>query len=239
MGNHRLESAGSRADDASQHAAEATASRSTGLRALTLRDWPVSTRLSAVIVLALLMGLVFGGRQVVSATDSAREFGRVSQLAVLGQQVTRLVQALEDERDQTAGASPLTQASGLNSAYSATDAAAAKVLSLAAGIGGSFPANIQARVATVVSDIKDLPGLRTTAQASQSAVAVIGVYVRPVTDMIALDDQIGRVRRTPAWSMTSRRSTRCPWPRTRQRSSARCYSTCSFTMSSPTTSSRR
>ena len=192
MGNHRLESAGSRADDASQHAAEATASRSTGPRALTLRDWPVSTRLSAVIVLALLMGLVFGGRQVVSATDSAREFGRVSQLAALGQQVTRLVQALEDERDQTAGAAPLTQASGLNSAYSATDAAAAKVLSLAAGIGGSFPANIQARVATVVSDIKDLPGLRTTAQASQSAVAVIGVYVRPVTDMIALDDQIGQ-----------------------------------------------
>ena len=192
MGNHRLESAGSHADDASQHATEATASRSTGPRVLTLRDWPVSTRLSALIILALLMGLVFGGRQVVSATNSADEFGRVSQLAVLGQQVTRLVQALEDERDQTAGIAPLTQTSGLNGVYSATDAAAAKVLSLAAGIGGSFPANIQARVATVVSDIKDLPGLRTTAQASQSAVAVIGVYAPAVTDMIALDDQIGQ-----------------------------------------------
>ncbi len=192
MGNHRLESAGSHADDASQHATEATASRSAGPRALTLRDWPVSTRLSAVIILALLMGLVFGGRQVVSATDSAGEFGRVSQLAELGQQVTRLVQALEDERDQTAGPAPLTQSSGLNGAYSATDAAAAKVLSLAAGVGGSFPANIQSRVATVVSDIKDLPGLRTTAQASQSAVAVIGVYAPAVTDMIALDDQIGQ-----------------------------------------------
>jgi signal transduction histidine kinase len=116
----------------------------------------------------------------------------VSQLAILGQQVTGLVQALEDERDQTAGIAPLTQASGLNSVYSATDAAAARVQSLAARIGGSFPANIQARVATVVADIKDLPGLRTTAQASQSAVAVIGAYARPITDMTALDDQIGQ-----------------------------------------------
>ncbi len=192
MGNHRVAGAGSRPGDASEDVTEATAIHSTGPRVLALRDWPVSTRLIAVIVLALLIGLVFGGRQVVSAVGSANEFGRVSQLAVLGQQVTGLVQALEDERDQTAGIAPLTQASGLNSAYRATDAAAARVQALAAGIGGGFPANIRARVATVVSDIKDLQDLRTTAQASQSAVAVDGAYVRPITDMIALDDQIGQ-----------------------------------------------
>ena len=192
MGNHRLAGDESRASHASHSATEATASQSTGPRMLTLRDWPVSTRLVAVIILALLIGLISGVRQVVSAVRSADEFGRVSQLAILGQQVTGLVQALEDERDQTAGIAPLTQASGLNSAYRATDAAAARVLSLAAGIGGSFPANIQTRVVTVVSDIKDLQDLRTTAQASQSAVAVDGAYVRPITDMIALDDQIGQ-----------------------------------------------
>jgi signal transduction histidine kinase len=192
MGNHRVAGAGSPAGDASEDATEATATRSTGPRVLTLGDWPVSTRLIAVIVLALLIGLVFGGRQVVSAVGSANEFGRVSQLAILGRQVSGLVQALENERDQTAGIAPLTQASGLKSVYSATDAAAARVQSLAAGIGGGFPANIRTRVATVVSDIKDLQDLRTTAQASQSAVAVDGAYVRPITDMIALDDQIGQ-----------------------------------------------
>ncbi len=192
MGNHRLEGAGSHAGDASQYATEATASHLTGPHALTLRNWPVSTRLIAVIILALLIGLVFGGRQIVSAVGSADEFGRVSQLAILGQQVTGLVQALEDERDRTAGIAPLTRASGLKGAYNATDAAAARVQSPAARIGGSFPANIQTRVATVVSDLKDLQDLRTTAQASQSAVAVIGAYVRPITDMIALDDQIGQ-----------------------------------------------
>src|SRR6204780_4400488 len=203
MGNHRVARAGPRADGADQYATEAKAPHFqyateakaphfTGARRLTLQNWPVSTRLIAVIILALLMGLVFGGLQVGSAADSADEFGRVSQLAILGQQVADLVQALETERDQTAGIAPLTQTSSLNGAYRATGVAAARVQALAAGIGGSYPANIQARVATVISDIQDLPGLRITAQASQSALAVIGAYARPITDMIALDEQIGQ-----------------------------------------------
>jgi signal transduction histidine kinase len=76
--------------------------------------------------------------------------------------------------------------------YSATDAAAAKVQSLAAGVGGGFPANIQARVASVVSDITHLQALRISAQASQIALAVIAAYAAPITDMIALNDQIAQ-----------------------------------------------
>ena len=122
-----------------------------------MRNWPVSWRLIAVIVVALVMGLVFGGLRVSAAADSAAGFGRVSQLANLGQQVTGLVQALEDERDETTGvipaSSPKAAAAAVQPWYNATDAAAARVRALAAGIGGSFPANIQASVATVLSVI--------------------------------------------------------------------------------------
>ena len=194
MGNHRAAGAVPRAGNADQHAAEPATSRFISPGALTLRNWPVSTRLIAVIVLALLMGLIFGGLRVASAADSAAEFGRVSQLAALGQQVTGLVQALEDERDQTTGLLPVANPipKNLSSAYNATDAAAAKVQSLAAGIGGSFPANIQSRVAAVVSEITNLKALRTPAQASQSALAVIAGYAAPINNLIALDDQIAQ-----------------------------------------------
>ena len=78
MGNHRVARAGPRADGADQYATEAKAPHFqyateakaphfTGPRRLTLQNWPVSTRLIAVIILALLMGLVFGGLQVGSA----------------------------------------------------------------------------------------------------------------------------------------------------------------------------
>jgi len=157
-----------------------------------LRNWPVSRRLIAVIVLALVMGLVFGGLRVVSAADSAAQFGRVAQLANLGQQVTGLVQALQDERDETTGRLPISSPKELQHWYNSTDAAAAKVRSLAAGIGSSFPANIRSRAAAVVSVITNLRALRSTARASQSALAVIADYAAPIGDMIFLTDQIAQ-----------------------------------------------
>ena len=192
MGNHGAASARVRADKTSQHASDPTAVEFSGSRTPSLRNWPVSWRLIAVIVIALLMGLVFGGLRVAAAADSASEFGGVSQLADLGQQVTGLIQALEDERDRTAGLLPITNASDLQSSYSASNAAAAKVENLAAGIGGSFPPNIQSRVATVVSDIRNIDKLRDIAQSSQSVLSVITAYAPPISDMISLNDQIAQ-----------------------------------------------
>ena len=70
----------------------------------------------------------------------------------------------------------------------------ARVQALATGIGGSFPANIQASVATVRSVItpSGLSALRSTAQASQDALAVIADYAAPIGDMITLNDQIAQ-----------------------------------------------
>jgi len=192
MGSHGVASARLRSGKTSQHAGEPAASQVRNPRGRTLRDWPVSWRLVAVIVLALIMGLVFGGLRVASAAGSAAEFGRVSQLASLGQQVTGLVQALQDERDETTGVSSGGNVDTLKTWYQATDAAAAKVRALAAGVGGSFPANIQASVATVVSEINDLGELRKTAQASQDALAVIANYAPPISDMITLNDLIAQ-----------------------------------------------
>src|SRR5215472_13606688 len=166
--------------------------RTVSRRRPTLRDWPVSRRLIAVIVLALVMGLVFGGLRVASAADNAAQYGRVAQLANLGQQVTVLVQALQDERDETTGLLPLTNPQDLQHWYNATNAVAAKVRVLAAGIGGSYPANIRSRVAAVVSVIRDLKSLRSTAQASQSALAVIAAYAAPIGNMIFLTDLIAQ-----------------------------------------------
>jgi signal transduction histidine kinase len=149
-------------------------------------------RLIAVIVLALVMGLVFGGLRVASAAGSAAEFGRVSQLANLGQQVTVLVQALEDERDETTGVISGGNFDTLTSSYRTTNVAAARVRALAAGVGGSFPANIQASVATVVSVTNNLGELRKTAKASQDALAVIANYAAPISDMITMNDQIAQ-----------------------------------------------
>ena len=194
MGNHGMVSAKPRSADSDKRAEKSAVFHVPSSRALILRNWPVSWRLIAVIVLALVMGLVFGGLRVSSAADSAAGFGRVSQLASLGQQVTVLVQGLEDERDQTTGVISGGSTEVLNPWYNATNAAAVRVQALAAGVGGSFPANIQASVAAVRSVItpSGLKSLRSTAQASQDALAVIADYEAPIGDMITLNDQIAQ-----------------------------------------------
>ena len=194
MGNHGVVSGKLGAGHVVNRAKKSTGFHFPSSRAaLALQNWPVSRRLIAVIVMALIMGLVFGGLRVAAAADQAAQFGRVSQLANLGQQVTGLVQALQDERDETTGIIPSTTAArALQQWYSATDAAAARVRGPAAAVGGSFPANIQTRVATVLSVINHLGQLRSTAQASQSALAVIADYSGPISDMLLLNAQIAQ-----------------------------------------------
>ncbi len=193
MGNHGVAGPRPRAAKTNEHAREPSTDPAKAARVPTLRNWPVSWRLIAVIVLALVMGLVFGGLRIDAAVDNAAEFGRVSTMAGLGQQITGLVQALENERDETALALPITSAKGLQPLqpyYQATNAAAARVATLAAGIGGSFPANIQSRVATVLSEIRNLSATRGIAQVSQQVLALIQAYATPIDDLITLNDQI-------------------------------------------------
>jgi signal transduction histidine kinase len=201
MGNHGVAGARPRAAKTNEQAKQPSIGSPPGARIPTLRNWPVSWRLIAVIVLALGMGLVFGGLRVSAAADNADEFSRVATLADLGQQVTGLIQALENERDKTALTLPITSAQDLQPLqpwYQATNAAAAKVKTLAAGVGDSFPANIQSRVTTVLSEIKNLSTLRGTAQISQSVLALVYAYSTPINDLITLNDQIDQGTSDPS-----------------------------------------
>lgn len=191
---------------------------------LALRNWPVSRRLVVVIVMAAVTGLVFGGLRVASAVETENSFARTTQLAVLGEQVTALAQAMETERDMSAavladdrviaaataanesntvlkrlkeGAAPDMGAEA--SAQAATDAAATRTLSLAEQIGAQFPANTQARAATVVSQIGLIPALRSqlTGQAPSAAVEA---YSEAIADLFNLNDEITSGSGDPALS---------------------------------------
>jgi signal transduction histidine kinase len=198
MGNHEGANARLRASDASRPDKASTFFNLLNAHAFTLRNWPVSWRLFAVFMLTLAMGLVFGGLRVSAAVDSAAQFSRVSQLASLGQQVTGLMQALEAERDETCRSLPVRNPGPLQRWYDATDAAATKVQALASGIGGSFPADIKAKVAAVHSAITGLGQRRDAAQTSTSALFVIADYTTPINAIMALNGQIAQGTDDPA-----------------------------------------
>src|ERR1700722_4189374 len=199
MGTHGAASVRSRALPAGGRPVESNrVDRSARRPILDVSGWPVARRFFAVIVAALLMGVVFGGLWVASAEGNASQYSRVSKLAALNRTLIVCVNALQNERDEALLLSPtITSASEQNAKMApltaTTDADAAAVQQAAAGVG-SLPANIQSDVAEVLADIT--PAKRTqlhlNVSSAQDDIAIIDSYGATISDMITLSDQVGQ-----------------------------------------------
>ena len=125
-------------------------------------------------------------------------FGRSAQLAALGQQVTGLAQAMEDERDLTAsfiaGGRPAAHRPALQRQFAVTDAWAQRVGTRMREVGRAFPAQTQTDAVAVVARIADLRNLRSYAAAGNcpSALAVITNYSLALADLFTFDDAIAQ-----------------------------------------------
>jgi len=176
-----------------------------------LRNWPATRRLVAVIAVGITGALAVGGLQVSSAVSAAAGYTRTTQLAVLGGQVTALVQALENERDLTAGfdaaagqdvastpagskpvvytkAQLATYQVAIDRAYQSTDAISARVSAAAARIGGSFPAVTQSSARDLTGIVANIAGLRSAA-VSQASAGTIETYEETIADLFAINDE--------------------------------------------------
>jgi signal transduction histidine kinase len=184
---------------------------------LSLSNWLVSWRLSAVIVVAVVPGMVFGGLRTTDAIETAAVFARTTQLAFLGEEATTLAQAMENERDLTAAmcaASPggrcptagervnrtaQSLQADIRRAQAATNVAAGRVQTLAARIGSPFPSGTQAKAAGVVAMIGSLGSLRTRG-VTQPPQAVIVAYTEAIASLFALNDEIASASGDPVLS---------------------------------------
>jgi signal transduction histidine kinase len=191
---------------------------------LALRNWPVAWRLFAVIVLAAVMGLIFGGLQVSAAVGQASHYASVTKLALLGQRGVALATVLEEERAETAmglGASNGTSqalpkelsawygppASGglSDSTMGSTGQVADAFNQAAAGIDSSYPANVRAQLATVQQDVINfLPEMRSEAWSAATAAPAGGelgpvvFYSLALASIFQLDDTIALSSGDPA-----------------------------------------
>jgi signal transduction histidine kinase len=164
---------------------------------LALRNWRVPWRLIALIAIPTVVAMAFAGLRVEAAANSAATFGRSAQLAVLGQQVTALAQAMEDERDLTAtfiaDGRPAAGRAALRRQYAVTDALAQAVNTQIQQVGRAFSAQTRADAADVIARIGDLPGLRSYATASDApAFTAVTAYTLANADLFSLDDDIAQ-----------------------------------------------
>ena len=157
------------------------------------RNWRVASRLAVLVAIPTLLGLALTGLRITDQTRSAAAYGQVSHLAVLGQQVDGLAQAMQDERAGTAtfiaAGRPAAGLPALHRQYLITDGWAATVRRLVHQGDRGFPARTQASAATALASIAGLPGLRREASQSQApALTVINGYYAATAGLFTLDD---------------------------------------------------
>jgi signal transduction histidine kinase len=171
---------------------------------LALRNWRVASRLILLVAIPTALGLAFAGLRVSGDTSNAAAAAQVSRLAVLGQQVTGLTQALEEERAGAvafiAEGSPATGLGALRGQYASTNSWAVRVRQQARRVDSTHPlARTRGSVATALASIAALPGLRRdTAQSQASALNVANGYDAAITGLFPVIDAVADQSADPA-----------------------------------------
>ena len=174
------------------------------------------SRLLLLIAVPVLVAVAFGGLAIVSSLRTAQSYQQVQRLAVLAGDATNLAQALQNEREDTvayiamgnqggraSALAPNTPANATEKAaaadqlalvqsdYGASQRAASQVSSLAATIGGSYPALAQTQAQAAVTAIGDLPALRQAATTTRLPVlTVIEDYGTIITQLLTLENEV-------------------------------------------------
>ena len=164
---------------------------------LALGNWRVRWRLLALVTIPTVTAIAIGGVRVDTAIRSAQQFQRIQKLAELGGDVTALAQAMEDERDITAGfvaaGRPASKQAELTNQYAATDVQARTVSNLARQIGSAYPAQTRNKLDAVLARISDLQGLRGAALHSFiPSLPLITDYSHALADLFSFNDEIAQ-----------------------------------------------
>ena len=105
-------------------------------------------RLIILVTIPTVLGLALAGLRVTDAAHNAETYRQVGRLAVLGEQVTGLAQALEDERADTAayiaGGRGAAGVPALHQRYLVTNGWTATVRRQIRQLGGGYPAQTRA-----------------------------------------------------------------------------------------------
>jgi signal transduction histidine kinase len=166
-----------------------------------VRNWRVTRRLIILVAIPTVLGLALAGLRITDATRSVRDYRQVGQLAVLGQQVTGLAQALEDERAGTAayiaGGRRAAGLPALHRQYVITNDWAATVRRQIRQLGSGYPAQTQASTGTVLASIAQVPGLRRRAEGQAAVLTVINGYSAATAGLLAVNDSIADLSGNP------------------------------------------
>ena len=172
-----------------------------------LKNWRVRSRLLLLVAIPTLAAVILGGIRIGSSAQSALAYQRVAQLANLNGKVIGLVQALQNERQDTitfitlgnnGGRAAALSSNGrlelqilANGDYAVSSRLASQVKSQLGAINDGYSELTQQDAHAAAAAIDGLGPLRTAATRSQlPALVVIQEYTDKINSLLALAGQV-------------------------------------------------
>jgi hypothetical protein len=171
-----------------------------------MKGWRARRSLPLLIVVSAMTVVVLAGIRIISSAQSLMAYQRVEQLANLSGKTIGLVQALQNEREDTvsyivlgsafggrgaskAGAAP--ELAVLKKDYAVSTGWAGQASALLRQVGSSYPSLTQQDAASSLTAISGLADIRGAATHSKlPALVVVQEYANSIDTLLALDSQV-------------------------------------------------
>ena len=169
----------------------------------------MSWRLIALIAIPTVTAMALGAVRISEAARSAAADQRMENLAQLGNAVTKLSYAIEDERDVSVGYIARGRPSGsqataaLQKQYNLTIQRTATVRALSSGINASYPSQVRNDASAMLERLNDVPRFRFATQRTRiPALTLLADYSNVISDLFTLNDQIAQGSGDPTLANT-------------------------------------
>ncbi|MFF7638207.1 nitrate- and nitrite sensing domain-containing protein [Kitasatospora sp. NPDC008050] len=178
-----------------------TRRRATGFGRLRLRNWRIRTRLIALLLLPVVVALVLGGLRISSSTASSKQLAQMTNLSDLAAKATALADALQEERDVSAGpltTDPTQQYDVVNNARATTDTAIKAYNTRADSFDGMDLSGGDSLLLQVRKDMQLLPTTRTNAYSQKDNIeATVTSYDTIIKDLVSISQDIALASSNP------------------------------------------
>ncbi|MDH6137966.1 signal transduction histidine kinase [Kitasatospora sp. MAA4] len=177
-----------------------TRRRATGLGRIRLRNWRIRTRLIALLLLPVVVAIVLGGLRVQTSMQNSSQLAQMANLSDLATRATALADALETERDISAG--PITANGkpndGVDAARKQTDDLNKAYNARADSFDGIDLSGGNSLLMQVRKDMMLLSNVRSTAYSQPDNIeSTITSYDTMIKDLLSISQDIALASANP------------------------------------------
>ncbi|MDI2129325.1 sensor histidine kinase [Yinghuangia seranimata] len=168
----------------------------------SIKNWRIRTRITALLLLPVIVAALLGGLRIQSSVDKTREMDVVQKAGEVINQSTTLVAFLEEERDQSASVlagdhGTVDANADIQNLYKGTTTQYERFRAAVAKMDLDSLPLIQATVKTIEAQMQNLTNVRRSAYNNNLPFVTVQEYQKIILALLSINQQAPEITRDP------------------------------------------